>query len=304
MKQQSKFYEIRKEFIVGMFGIIFLLMTAVGWLIQTQYFEKRNQHETYLVEEHKKLYEEGSLKIKNLRNAYEDITSLLTQNYGATPIEIKKAYENFNQAKKDLEDYDNKLARYSFDEMIIPIDNINKVVQYDAQFIWLHQENSKRVHKAVATVLYETNPLKPPKANEALVTKIKEAAAPELYQCINLENMVYFRLRHYSLPLITGLESSFNYNFRKFLDLGTNEKVEEEISLLPDLLSKWKKYEYKDKKAPYAIASFRNFAAPELTIEDKLKDDYEQSIILMKFIMAASIDLYYLDKKTDAKKAE
>jgi hypothetical protein len=233
-----------------------------------------------------------------IHNSYQEIANLLRINYGATPDEYQQTFKKFEIAKNKFERYQEKIERYSYDKFIISTENISTIIRGDSQLIWLYQKSSESLRNNIAKILYNANQNKMPEANEKLIQEILKSSELELTKFINYENELYFKLINFSLPLINGLENNFNMNFRNILNLGTTNKLEKKLSEIPKLISSWENYTYRNKNYPFAIASFRTYAAPELQMESELfkfKDDNIKIYTLLKFIMSASKDTYKLD---------
>ncbi|WP_418640330.1 hypothetical protein [Sulfurimonas sp. ST-27] len=300
MHEETKNTGYRKDIVLLIVGtLLTAIIGSIGYISKIEYFDKKNKTELYIIEKHKELFDEGTGVIKNTKKTYKKLIHLLKKNYGLTPQEYEKIYKDFWDAKLKIIEYRNKLEKFSFDDIIYSIDNIMNVVDNDLALIGLHFKQSEMIRDEIGRILYNANPKKIPEATDNLMKNIEIKNNKELTDFINFENMLYFKLSFYSLPLVEALERNFDYQFRKRLNLGITNTLTKKLNEIPKLVERWKLYKYNDKNYPFVIASFRTYAAPDLNMEGDLlknKDDFEKANILLKFIISASITTYNLDK--------
>lgn len=291
----SKKIDLRIKIIIT---LITVLLTSLGYIIDKEYYEHKKIIETNDLDKHKELYKEGSNLINEILKSYESITNYLSTNYGNTPIELKQnKIDELLKVKTLINDYKKDLNKYSTNEFIKTIENIENVVFRDHMDIVAIKLSSKNIEDKIASLIYDPLSKDKPKITKETLEKIKIEIDKDLDEYIKLENSLYFKFRDFSFPLIQALENIFNSPYREKLGL---EKLENKDNI-NELVQKWSKYEYTNKELNYQVSRMRTFFLPTTSMEGeglKLIDEQIKIEIMIKYL------IYVLNKTYPEKSAE
>lgn len=282
-------------------ALIGIFLTGLGYIIKIEYFDKKVKVQDYVVEKHKSLYKRGSEVFKKLDSAYININRYLEENIGLTNSELNKdkIFTDFMLARNELYDYKKELQKYSSNDFLSYIENLENLINSDMLAINFFVMNIKQVDDKIKNILFEINEKEFPKYSKLLEDKLSLNVYSDIENNIILENKMYLKISFYSLPKLEGIELGFDEKFRNIIGLDKIELKNDSYWKIED----WQKYKYSNKNFHYTFASMRSRTTPQLKFEKNAeillgpKNNSLERIVYFKYLMSAGMQIYDIGKQ-------
>lgn len=271
--------ELRNNIITA---IVTASLTATGFFGKDWYDEK-NRKKQFVAELHKQLYDKGAAELDRLNTAYSELQAVFGKGYALTSYELDPAYMRFQEAVESYQRYIKELERFGNSGQVQVAKNLSEWViglyaDFNSQY-----NSAEQVQSRVRELLLVENP------KSDLFKFVNDALESDLERLIQNENRVYYEAGRHKMPVISGLEQYFNYQFRSALGLDATTDMAKAINELPELTKRKPESEYKEKQLPFMFAENRVFQAPTLEFSGqgdffKQKNDALKAQAKMKFI--------------------
>ena len=266
--------------------VLTFIMTAIGSYFTYTFIDSRKEHDNFVFENRKELFDESEVNLKNIKKSYSNLILLFADEYVITPDKLSKIHSEFQDSIQSYQEYLVKLQRLGDSNQIIAAKNILNWVWRDYVEVDLQLKMAKSAVEQAESFLFI-------KEIESDHFKFeKKALSSEIENLVRNENRLFYTLQNYNRPVINKLELYLTWQFRQSLGLEATPDIIKAVSELPSASERSNKHEYIEKARPFVIAEMREFLSEDFTSsgDDEFqnkKNDYYHEASVLKFISFA-----------------
>lgn len=233
--------------------VLVAIVTAVSSSYLTyQLVEKKRQHDTFVFDNIKGLYQDSSESLGGLEQSYSEVISALSSSSAVSPRELDVVYSSFSESFSNYSDYIEELKMLGEDEQISAAESILNWVRMDLGELALQLNMSKSLQRRVGELLRVS------RESEEIPEFFSEGFEQELLRLVQNENRIYFKFDRFSFPVFARLRQNLNLAFRRSLDLGGTTSIIEAVEGLPEAIERSRSFEYEEKSVPFVVADMRS----------------------------------------------